>query len=52
MTEALLSVQGLRKAFGGLIAIEDVDLDLHPGEVVQQVRKRLLPAYDVLDEAR
>ncbi len=33
MTEAVLKVEGLTKRFGALIANEDVDLDVQPGEV-------------------
>lgn len=33
-TEPLLSISGLRKTFGGLHALEDIDLDVWPGEVV------------------
>jgi branched-chain amino acid transport system ATP-binding protein len=32
MTEALLSVSGLRKAFGGLVVTDGLDLDIRPGE--------------------
>jgi ABC-type sugar transport system ATPase subunit len=34
MAEAVLSVRGLVKRFGGLTAVSDVDLDVFPGEVV------------------
>lgn len=34
MTEALLSVRGLSKGFGGLQALQSVDLDIYPGEIV------------------
>ena len=33
MTEALLSIQGLRKHFGGLAVTNDVSLDVRPGEI-------------------
>jgi branched-chain amino acid transport system ATP-binding protein len=33
MTEPLLSVRGLAKRFGGLIATDQVDLDVAPGEI-------------------
>ncbi len=33
MTEAILRTQGLTKRFGGLVAVSDVSLDLHVGEV-------------------
>jgi branched-chain amino acid transport system ATP-binding protein len=31
---ALLSVRGLRKAFGGLVAVDALDFDLAPGEIL------------------
>ncbi len=34
MREAILSVSGLTKRFGGVHALEKVDFDLHPGEVL------------------
>ena len=34
MTEALLSVRGLRKRFGGLVATDGVDLDVAEGETL------------------
>ncbi|MCR9127440.1 MAG: ABC transporter ATP-binding protein [Rhodobacteraceae bacterium] len=33
MTEPLLRIEGLRKAFGALVACNDVSLDLRPGEI-------------------
>ena len=33
MTATLLSVRGLRKRFGGLIATDGVDLDVRDGEI-------------------
>lgn len=33
MTEALLSVQGVRKSFGGIRAVDGVSFDLKPGEI-------------------
>ena len=33
MTEAILRTEGLTKRFGGLVAVSDVSLDLHVGEV-------------------
>jgi branched-chain amino acid transport system ATP-binding protein len=33
MSEAILRTQGLTKRFGGLVAVSDVSLDLHVGEV-------------------
>ena len=33
MAEALLSVQGLRKHYGGLAVTNDVCLDVQPGEI-------------------
>ena len=32
--EPLLAVQALTKHFGGLIAVEDLDFELHPGEIL------------------
>lgn len=32
--EPVLSIRGLTKKFGGLTAVDSVDLDVHPGEVV------------------
>jgi branched-chain amino acid transport system ATP-binding protein len=34
MPEALLSARGVTVRFGGLVAVEGVDLDVHPGELV------------------
>ncbi|MCC2033906.1 ABC transporter ATP-binding protein [Microbacterium allomyrinae] len=34
MSEPLLRVSGLRKQFGGLTVVDDVSLDIQPGEVV------------------
>lgn len=34
MSEPLLDVRGVSKYFGGVHALEDVSMDLHPGEVV------------------
>ncbi|MBL8478250.1 MAG: ATP-binding cassette domain-containing protein, partial [Sterolibacteriaceae bacterium] len=33
MSEAILRTEGLTKRFGGLVAVSDVSLDLHVGEV-------------------
>ncbi|MFM7419839.1 MAG: ATP-binding cassette domain-containing protein, partial [Alphaproteobacteria bacterium] len=33
MAEALLSIQGLRKHYGGLAVTNDVSLDVRPGEI-------------------
>ena len=33
MTEPLLSIAGLRKAFGAVVACDDVDLEIRPGEI-------------------
>ena len=33
-TEPLLRIAGLRKTFGGLHALEDIDLEVWPGEVL------------------
>jgi branched-chain amino acid transport system ATP-binding protein len=33
-TRATLSARGLRKSFGGVTAVDDVDLDIRPGEIV------------------
>ncbi|HET9769363.1 MAG TPA: ATP-binding cassette domain-containing protein [Acidimicrobiia bacterium] len=33
-TRATLSARGLRKTFGGVTAVDDVDLDIRPGEIV------------------
>ena len=35
--EPVLSLQGIHKAFGGVVAIETFSLDLHPGEIVALV---------------
>jgi branched-chain amino acid transport system ATP-binding protein len=35
--EALFSVRGLRKAFGGLVAVEAFAIDLRPGEIVSTI---------------
>ena len=37
MAEALLQVDGLRKSFGGLLCISDLDLDVYEGEVVSVI---------------
>ena len=34
MSEPILKVTGLSKNFGGIKAIDNVDLDIHPGEIV------------------
>lgn len=34
MREALVQVRGLEKRFGGLQAVDGLDLDLHPGEIL------------------
>lgn len=34
MSEAILSAQGVSKYFGGLTAVDSVDFQIHPGEVV------------------
>jgi branched-chain amino acid transport system ATP-binding protein len=34
MTEALLTVRGLTKRFGGLLAVDALDFDLFPGEIL------------------
>ncbi len=34
MSDALLTVQHLRKVFAGVHAVEDFSMDLHPGEIV------------------
>lgn len=34
MTEILMQVQGIRKAFGGLVAVNDVSFDLRRGEIL------------------
>ena len=34
MTDAVLQLRGLTKRFGGLTAVDHMDLDVHPGEVV------------------
>jgi len=34
MSEAILNVKGLTKNFGGIKAIDNVDLDIRPGEIV------------------
>jgi ABC-type sugar transport system ATPase subunit len=34
MSEPVLQVRGLTKRFGGLTAVDHVDMELHPGEVV------------------
>jgi branched-chain amino acid transport system ATP-binding protein len=33
MNDAILSTRALTKRFGGLVAVSDVSLDLHVGEV-------------------
>ena len=33
MSEAILRTEGLTKRFGGLVAVSDVSLDLHVGDV-------------------
>lgn len=37
MTEPVLSLKDIHKAFGGVVAIENFSLDLHPGEIVALV---------------
>ena len=37
MSEPVLSLQDIHKAFGGVVAIETFSLDLHPGEIVALV---------------
>ena len=37
MPEPLLALNGIRKAFGGIVAIEELSLDLHPGVIVELV---------------
>jgi len=37
MAEPILSLRGICKSFGGVTALRDVSLDLHPGEVVALV---------------
>jgi ABC-type branched-subunit amino acid transport system ATPase component/sugar phosphate permease len=32
--QIVLSARGLRKSFGGVVAVDDVDLDLHDGEIL------------------
>jgi branched-chain amino acid transport system ATP-binding protein len=34
MAEPILSVQGVSKAFGGLLAVSDVSFTVHPGEIM------------------
>ncbi len=34
MTEPILSIKGMTKRFGGLVAVNDVSWDVYPGEVV------------------
>src|SRR3990172_6371399 len=34
MTDVVLSVRGLRKAFGGQVVLDDISLDLRQGEVI------------------
>ncbi|HEV7276313.1 MAG TPA: ATP-binding cassette domain-containing protein [Devosiaceae bacterium] len=34
MSDPILSIRNLVKRFGGLVAVDHVDLDVHPGEVV------------------
>ena len=31
---AVLSVRGLKKSFGGIVAVDDVSFDVHPGEIL------------------
>jgi branched-chain amino acid transport system ATP-binding protein len=33
MTEPVIDVRGITKAFGGLVASDDITLDLRPGEI-------------------
>ena len=33
MLEPILRAAGIGKRFGGLLAVDNVDLDLHPGEI-------------------
>lgn len=37
VTVPTLSLRGIRKTFGGVVALEHVDLDVHPGEIVALV---------------
>lgn len=37
MAEPILSLRGIHKSFGGVKALTDVSLDLHPGEIVALV---------------
>lgn len=37
MSEAILALRGVTKRFGGVTAVDSVDLDLHPGEVMALV---------------
>ena len=37
MTAPLLSLQHIRRVFGGVVALADFSLDLHPGEIVALV---------------
>jgi len=37
MSEPLLSVNGLMMRFGGLLAVNNVSLDLHPQEIVSLI---------------
>ena len=32
--EAVITVRGLRKAYGGVVAVNELDLDVHAGEVI------------------
>lgn len=36
-TQPLLSVRGLTMRFGGLLAVNNVEMDLHPGEIVSLI---------------
>ena len=33
MSDPIMSIRGLRKSFGALVATDDVSLDLYPGEI-------------------
>ncbi len=35
--QVVLSARGLRKAFGGVVAVDDVDLDLYDGEILGMI---------------
>jgi ABC-type branched-subunit amino acid transport system ATPase component len=40
MAEPMLQVRELTKRFGGLTAVDQVDLEVYPGEVVGLLRQR------------